>query len=85
LGNISYNYKLKCDLNNFDKILLANTLIDIVIQTQLESLEKEHMQILMVSLGETDFATPMQLENWFKVFVKLKDYLLVSICDPELC
>lgn len=31
LGNSSFNYKLKSDLSNFDKILLANTLVDLVI------------------------------------------------------
>lgn len=31
LGNSSLKYKLKSDMANFDKILLANTLIDIVI------------------------------------------------------
>lgn len=31
LGNLSFNYKLKSDLNNFDKILLSNALIDVVI------------------------------------------------------
>jgi hypothetical protein len=31
LGNLSFNYKLKSDLNNFDKILLSNSLIDVVI------------------------------------------------------
>ena len=32
LGNLSFNYKLKSDLSNFDKILLSNSLIDVVIQ-----------------------------------------------------
>lgn len=27
----------------------------------------------------------MTVESWLKVFTKLKDYLLVSVCDPELC
>jgi hypothetical protein len=31
LGNLSFNYKLKSDLNNFDRILLSNALIDVVI------------------------------------------------------
>ena len=31
LGNLSFNYKLKSDLSNFDKILLSNALIDVVI------------------------------------------------------
>jgi hypothetical protein len=42
LGNSSFNYKLKSDLSNFDKIILANTLIDIVIQNRFEFLEREH-------------------------------------------
>lgn len=25
------------------------------------------------------------MESWLKVFTKLKNYLLVSICDPEIC
>ncbi len=31
LGNQSFNYKLKTDIANFDRILLANSLIDLVI------------------------------------------------------
>lgn len=53
LGNISFNYKLRSDLSNFDKIILANTLIDIVISNQLESLEQEHMQIFLVCCGDS--------------------------------
>ena len=44
------------------------------------------MQILLVCCGDsTEFAHSHQAESWFKVFQKAKDYLLVSICDPELC
>jgi hypothetical protein len=32
LGTMSFNYKLKSDLSNFDRITLATTLIDLVIQ-----------------------------------------------------
>lgn len=31
LGSVSFNYKLKSDVNNFDPILLANALIDVII------------------------------------------------------
>lgn len=34
LGMQSFNYKLKSDINNFDNILLANTLIDLVIANE---------------------------------------------------
>lgn len=57
LGNLSFNYKLKSDLNNFDKILLTNALMDVVIQGQYESLETDHMQILYVCCGDsTEFS-----------------------------
>lgn len=87
LGNMSFNYKLKSDLGNFDKIILANTLIDSVIAHQYESLERDHMQILQVCCGDsTEFiGGSHQNESWLKVYQKMKDYLLVSICDPDLC
>ena len=86
LGNLSFNYKLKSDLNNFDKILLSNALIDVVIDRSYEMLEADHMQILYVCCADpTEFQSSHQAESWFKVFQKLKDYLLVSICDQDLC
>jgi hypothetical protein len=86
LGNLSFNYKLKSDLSNFDKILLSNALIDVVITSQFESLEVDHMQVLNVCCSDpSEFMNSHQAESWFKVFQKMKDYLLVSICDADLC
>ena len=49
-------------------------------------LETDHMQVLYVCCADpTEFQSSHQAESWFKVFQKMKDYLLVSICDPELC
>lgn len=48
LGTVSFNYKLKSDLTNFDVILLANALMEVIIHQEKESLDVEHMQILMV-------------------------------------
>lgn len=53
LGNSSLKYKLKSDLHNFDRIILANTLIDILVQNQCESLEKEHIDILLICCGDS--------------------------------
>jgi len=86
LGSVSFNYKLKSDLGNFDMILLANSLIDTIITNEYESLEREHMQVFNICCGnkqELDSAATM--DSWLKVFAKLKNYLLVSICDPEIC
>lgn len=69
LGSISFNYKLKSDLSNFDMILLANSLIDTIISNEYESLERDHMQIFNICCGnrqELDGASVM--ESWIKVF-----------------
>lgn len=46
------------------------------------------MQIFYFCLGKQPQAnslkSPSNSENWLKIFSKLKDYLLVSICDPDL-
>lgn len=76
-------------MDNFDTILLANSLIEVIIAQELESLEREHMQIFMVCCGGPKSKQCMEnagtVDSWLKVFQKLKDYLLVSVCDPELC
>ena len=85
-GNGSFQYKLKSDINNFDSLLMSNSLIDLIVAQAHDSLLKEHMQIFMLCCGK-DPATINQSQNadsWFKVFQKFKDFLLVSICDEEL-
>lgn len=46
------------------------------------------MQIFFFCLGKQPQANslkqPSNSENWLKIFSKFKDYLLVSICDPDL-
>jgi len=86
LGSVSFNYKLKSDLKNFDMILLANSLIDSIIANEFESLEREHMQLFNICCGnKQELESAATMESWMKVFAKLKNYLLVSICDPEIC
>eukprot|EP00347_Sterkiella_histriomuscorum_P008400 403345240 len=86
LGNSSFNYKLKSDIGNFDKIVLANALIDIVIQQQQETLSVDHMQILYMCTGDSsEFLNSHQNESWLKVWQKMKDYVMISLCDPDIC
>ena len=82
---VSFNYKLRSDLHDIDPILLCNSLIDYVIANEFDSLEKDHMQLITVCAGASAELNPLMAETWMKVFQKLKDYLLVSICDQELC
>lgn len=67
-------------------ILLSNALIDVVIHNEHQTLEAEHMQILLVCCGHKDvMESTASQDSWVKVFQKMKEYLLVSICDQELC
>ena len=67
-------------------MFLANTIIDIVLQSQLESLDKEHMHMLWICCGdEGEFLSSVQNESWMKVWQKMKDYVLISICDQDTC
>jgi hypothetical protein len=86
LGSVSFNYKLKSDLNNFDMAQLANALIDVIIAQEKESFDIEHIQVLMVCCANKDnLEIGSFTEAWLKIFSKIKEYLLVSICDQEIC
>jgi hypothetical protein len=86
-GNGSFNYKLKSDVANFDEYLLANSLIELLINKGYDSLSKEHMQIFMICCGKDPDNTinmGINADNWTKFFQKFKDFLLVSICADDL-
>lgn len=86
-GNGSFNYKLKSDIGNFDEYLMANSLIDLLIQKGYDSLSKEHMQIFNLCCGKDPDNTinvTANADNWSKFFAKFKDFLLVSICAEDL-
>jgi len=85
LGLVSFNYKLRSDLNDIDPVLMCNSVIDYVISNGYESLEQEHMQLITVCAGPNADLNGLMTESWMRVYQKLKDYLLVSICDQELC
>lgn len=50
-GNGSFSYKLKSDINNFDRLLMANAMIDMIVSQNYDSLLKEHMEIFMLCAG----------------------------------
>jgi len=85
LGLVSFNYKLRSDLSDIDPILMCNSVIDYVISNGYESLEQEHMQLITVCAGPDVKLNGLMGDAWMRVYQKLKDYLLVSICDQELC
>ena len=85
LGLVSFNYKLRSDLANIDPILLCNGVIDYVLSNGFESLEADHMQLFTLCAGPHADLGGLNSESWLRVYQKLKDYLLVSVCDQDLC
>lgn len=81
LGLVSFNYKLRSDLSDIDPVLMCNSVIDYVISNGYESLEQEHMQLITVCAGPGVELNGLMGDAWLRVYHKLKDYLLVSICD----
>ena len=82
LGSNSDNYRVKSNPDFFDRISIARSLADYIIENELESLESVHIDLI-------DFATNQgmdskYLDSWFKIFAKLKEYLFVAICDQDL-
>lgn len=60
---------------------MCNSVIDYVISNGYESLEQEHMQLITVCAGPDAEINGSMAESWLRVYQKLKDYILVSICD----
>jgi hypothetical protein len=86
-GSGNFVYNLTSDINNFDPLLMANSLIDLIITCGYDRLLKEHMEIFMICTGKNPDATINRTDMadvWLKFFQKFKDFLIVSICDDLL-
>jgi len=58
---------------------------DLVKQSNLGNLQPAHLEIILGTVGHLDGFPMEQSVEWKQVFVGLKDYLLVELCDPTLC
>lgn len=82
LGNNSFNYVVKSNPKLFDKITLAASLADLILNSQLENLDLQHIEIIQFCLNQP--IDSLNTDTWFKIFVKIKEYLYVAICDQDL-
>eukprot|EP00484_Ammonia_sp_Unknown_P030078 CAMPEP_0197027184 /NCGR_PEP_ID=MMETSP1384-20130603/7131_1 /TAXON_ID=29189 /ORGANISM="Ammonia sp." /LENGTH=869 /DNA_ID=CAMNT_0042455987 /DNA_START=45 /DNA_END=2654 /DNA_ORIENTATION=+ len=64
---------------------------DLMKQSNLGNLSPTHLEVILAIIGHLDgdgdggaFPLEQSLE-WKQVFLELKDYLLVELCDPSLC
>jgi hypothetical protein len=70
-GNGSFTYKLQSDINNFDPLLMSNSLIELITGLRFDRLLKEHMEIFMLCTGKDPENTIDRVEltdAWIKFF-----------------
>lgn len=58
---------------------------DEVKASNLGNLQPAHLEIILGVVGHLNEFPMEQSVEWKQVFVRLKDYLLVELCDPTLC
>ena len=66
LGNNSFNYVVKSQPELLDKVSLASALADNVLASQLENLERAHIELLTFCMS--DQLEALDVDNWFKIF-----------------
>merc|ERR1719206_93325 len=58
---------------------------DLVKASNLGNLQPAHLEIILGTIGHLDEFPMEQSLEWKQVFIKLRSYLLVELCDPRLC
>lgn len=82
IGYNSFTYVFKSKPELFDRISMAASLSEQILESQLENLENQHMELFEFTLeGQID---SFNIDSWFKIFSKIKEYLFVAICDQDL-
>ena len=58
---------------------------DLIKQSNLGNLLPAHLEIILGTIGHLNEFPMEQSIEWKRVFIELKDYLLVELCDPSHC
>lgn len=80
LGSLSQYYQLSGASAEWDALAVAGSLARYITSRGLENLEESHVDVLWACLRE-----PPATQDWVAVYVELKDYLFVGLCDEEIC
>lgn len=82
LGGNSEAYRVRNNPDLLDKVSIAKALADSIIENELESLEALHINLIDFAISEGMHSKHHEI--WFRIFIKLKEYLFVGICDHDI-
>ena len=74
-----------CLLNGWQGWIPCLCIADLIAQSNLGNLLASHLEIILGIIGHLNEFPMEQSIEWKQVFIKLKDYLLVELCDPNHC
>jgi len=75
-----------CLLNEWQGWIPCLCISDLIKSSNLGNLLPSHLEIILGIIEHLNEGFPMEQSiEWKQVFVELKDYLLVELCDPNHC
>jgi len=85
LGATASNYIIDSLPASWPGYIVAKTVVDMIFEAKLANLEREHVAVLHAVLANLPPPTEEEIPAWSALFVSMKDYFYVSLCDEELC
>ena len=86
LGATASNYEIDSLPSRWNSYKVAQAAVDIIFEAKLPNLEKEHIAVLQAAVASAaDGAADDEVGPWGELFVSMKDFFYVSLCDEELC
>lgn len=82
LSGYNWEYDIEVDHSEIDKVILLRSLSDFITSKNFENLSIRQMSIFNCCISKT--VTPSELDSWVRVYRQMRDYLFVSLADPEL-
>ena len=86
LGATASNYDIDSLPSRWNSYKVAAAAVELILEAKLANLEKEHIAVLQAAVASAaDGVADDEVAAWGELFVSMKDFFYVSLCDEELC
>lgn len=86
LGATASNYDIDSLPSRWNSYKVAAAAVELILEAKLANLEKEHIAVLQAAVASAaDGVADDEVAPWGELFVSMKDFFYVSLCDEELC
>jgi hypothetical protein len=86
LGATASNYDIDSLPSRWNSYKVAAAAVELIFEAKLSNLEKEHVAVLQAAVASAaDGVADDEIGPWGELFVTMKDFFYVSLCDEELC